>query len=354
MKRKIVVNGAILQRSISGIPRATTHLIEALGELPDISVTVVAPTRRRSRSSLVNAARDTWWDLRQAELAAGQADLLLSPCNIGGTRRIPNLLVVYDIMPLEHPEYFDKKFAAYYRHLMPYALRRAACTITNSEHVRGKLLAFAPDADVRVIPLPGSRLAKLQLAFPAHRRTVLMVGATEPHKNQVGGVEAVRILRGMSGEDLRLRLVGPSGRAEEAVAAAIRRADPSGAWITRHIGVSDSELEQLYASAWVLLQPSINEGYGLPLVEAAERGLPAIHSGAGAMAEVSPHGNAGSIDPRTLARAMAALLERSAWERYVASSREAAQKRSWEAFCSRVEDVVEPLLPPVTSERVSG
>lgn len=354
MKRKIVVNGAILQRSISGIPRATTHLMEALGELPDTSVTAVAPTRRRSRSSLVNAVQDTWWDLRGAECAAGQADLLVSPCNIGRAGQIPNLLVVYDIMPLEHPEYFDKKFAAYYRHFMPYALRRATRTITNSEHVRGKLLALAPDADVRVIPLPGSRLAKVQVAFPLQRRNILMVGATEPHKNQVGGVEAVRILRRMSGEDLQLHLVGPSGRAEQEVAAAIRRADPSGAWITRHVAVSDIELEQLYASAWILLQPSINEGYGLPLVEAAERGLPAIHSGAGAMAEVSPQGNAGSADAGTLALAMASLLEATAWERHVASNREAAQQRSWGAFCSRVQNVVEPLLPSATRTRVSS
>lgn len=354
MTRKIVVNGAILQRSISGISRATAHLMEALGELPDISVAVVSPTRRRSRSSLANAVHDTWWDLRGAEDAAGQADLLVSPCNIGRAGEIPNLLVVYDIMPLEHPEYFDKKFATYYRHVMPYSLRRATRTITNSEHVRGKLLMLAPDADVRVIPLPGSRLAKAQVAFPSGRKNVLMVGATEPHKNQVGGVEAVRILRGMSGEDLQLHLVGPSGRAEEDVVAAIGRADPSGAWTTRHIGVSDSELEQLYASAWILLQPSINEGYGLPLVEAAERGLPAIHSGAGAMAEVSPYGNARSTDPDALALAMAALLEPSAWERHVASHREVAHQRSWETFGSRVRDVVEPLLPRATKKMVSS
>ena len=354
MKRRIVVNGAILQLAVSGIPRATNHLLEALGELPDVSVATVSPTRRRSGSSLVNAVHDTWWDLRGAEDAAGQADLLVSPCNIGQARKIPNLLVVYDIMPLEHPEYFDKKFVAYYRIFMPYSLRRATRTITNSEHVRSRLLALAPDVDVRVIPLPGSRLTRGQVAFPRGRKNVLMVGATEPHKNHVGGVEAVRILRGMSGEDLQLHLVGPLGRAEDDTAGAIGRADPTGAWITRHVAVSDSELEQLYAAAWILLQPSVNEGYGLPLVEAAERGLPAIHSGAGAMAEVSPHGNAGSTEAGALALAMAALLEPSAWERHVVRHREVAQQRSWAAFCSRVGDVVGLLLPPVTMKRVSN
>ena len=342
--RRIAVNGATLLRGIAGIPRLTRYLIDALHTLPDVEVRVVTPTRQRGRSSVLNAIGDTWWDFRGAEAAADGADLLVSPCNIGGARRTPHLLCVADIMPLEHPEYFDRKFARYFRTVMPYALRRATRVITNSNHVRQRLLELAPRADIHILALPGGRTPRPRVGFPVGIKRALVVGATEPHKNQVAAVTAVALAREHHHEDLRLDLVGPVGRAEATLAEHIRRMDPTGAWVTRHVGISDAALDALYAAAWVLIQPSINEGYGLPLVESAEHGLPAIHSGAGAMTEVAPLGNAGGTDPESLMRALGALLDRAAWEAHAAGVREIAKQRSWDAFKRQLRDIVEPML----------
>ena len=326
--RRIAVNGAILHRGLSGIARMTTYLIDALGGLPDIDVRVVSPVRPRSRSSVVNALQDTWWDLRGAEHHARAADLLVSPCNLGRATRIPNLLCVADIMPIEHPEYFDRKFAAYFRALLPYSLRRASRVMTNTEHVRRKLLQIAPKADVHVVPLPSGRTPRVAVPFPDRTKDVLVVGATAPHKNQSAAVNAVDLLRQRTGEDVRLHIVGPPGHAEHALAAQIGRLDREGRWITRHVAITDEALERLYASAWILVQPSIDEGYGLPLVEAAEHGLPAVHSGAGAMSEVAPLGNARGTDAASLLSAMAPLLERSAWKQHAVGVREIADRKS--------------------------
>jgi glycosyltransferase involved in cell wall biosynthesis len=338
--RVIAIDGRILLRGPSGIARVAQQLGEALGAWADVRV--VSPTWRRRRSSVANALHDTWWDLRGADRAAGAADLLISPCNIGAAARRPSVLHVADAMPIDHPERFERKFAAYFARLMPYSLRRATRVITNTAYVQRRLLALAPRADVRVLPLPAPR-DRPQARFAAAKE-VLVVGATEPHKNHGAAVAAVARVRERTGEDLRLHLVGPAGRGEAALGDALHRADPAGAWTTRHVAIADAALIARYASAWALLQPSLDEGYGLPLVEAAAHGLPAIHSGAGAMAEVAPYGDAHASDAEPLADALEALLDPATWERHAAAGRALARARSWDAFVRDLRAIVEPLL----------
>ena len=73
-----------------------------------------------------NALGDARWDLWQAPRALPDVDLLVSPCNIG--RRGParkHLLVVHDVMPFDRPDLFDRRFAAYFRLLVPRSVRSA-------------------------------------------------------------------------------------------------------------------------------------------------------------------------------------------------------------------------------------
>lgn len=354
LPRRIVVNDAISRRgSLSGSARATRQLTEALSQIDGVEVDVVTPPwARRSASSVTNAIRDAWWDLNGAARAARKPDLFVSPCNIGGAPGAKrHLLVVYDVMIFENPELFDPKFARYINALVPPSVRRADRVLTLSQHARQHLLKLAPKADIRVLTLPG-REAHLPPAQWSERRSVLMVGVTEPHKNHVAGIRAVAALRDRSGLDLALRIVGPAGRAEGEVLALAAHYDPSGAWLSREHGLTDSDLDAAYGSSWLLLQASFNEGYGLPLVEAAERGLPTVHSGAGAMNEVVPSGDAGGTDPSRLAAAMESLLDTTAWEYRAALLRREAERFRWSIFPQHVAELVDGLLPtPHTTPR---
>jgi len=343
---RIVVNDAISRRGISGSARATSQLTSALRQIVGVSVESVTPSwSGRSANPVKNAVRDAWWDLRGAAKAADRPDLLVSPCNIGagpGARR--HLLVVYDVMVFENPEYFDSKFSRYFRTLVPPSVRRADRVLTLSNHARQHLLELAPKADIRVLTLPG-RTEDLAPARWSVRRSVLMVGGTEPHKNHVAGIKAVAALRERSGLDLALRIIGPVGRAEGDVLAQVAHHDPFRTWVSRESGLTDSELDDAYGSAWLLLQPSINEGYGLPLVEAAQRGLPVVHSGAGAMSEVIASGNAEGADPNHLAVAMEPLIDDLEWQRQSARLLREAQHFSWDLFPQHVAGLVDGLLP---------
>jgi len=342
--RRVVVNTAIYLHGTSGSATATRQLVDALGHLPDIDVTEAAPERRGGPVSALNAMRDARWDLWGASRALPDVDLLVSPCNVGLRGRARrHLLVVHDVMILDRPELFDRKFGAYFRALVPRSIRSSDRVLTPSEHSRTSILRVVPDADVRVVPWAHPGANGTAPAWPPVP-TVLMVGATEPVKNQVAGIRAVQRLRERSGADVRLRLLGPAGRAEAAVRGALLESDPRGAWTSREVDVPAHVLAAAYSSSWLLLQPSYDEGFGLPLIEAAARRLPVVHSGRGSMSELVPEIDVGGIAAEAFAVAMEPLLDRAAWEQLAARSTDVAARYSQAALREAVRSNVEDLL----------
>ena len=103
-------------------------------------------------------------------------------------------------------------------------------------------------------------------------------------------------------------------------------------------------LAAAYASSWLLLQPSHDEGFGLPLIEAAARRLPVVHSGRGSMPELVPEVDARGIDAEAFAVAMEPLLDRAVWERLAARSAEVAARYSEAVLHDAVRRNVEDLL----------
>lgn len=333
MTIRVAVNEAILLRGTSGSARATIQMTAAMNELPDVVVNGVRPRHARGRFRVLNALADARWDLRGAAAAARSADILLSPCNIGlSSGQQSHLLCVYDVMVWESSHLFDPWFAAYARRLIRYSVARADRVLTLSTHARDFLIDLIPSADVRVLRLPGRRGSPAPTTWSGQVHTVLMVGETAAHKSQITGIEATRRLRVRTGVDVRLRVIGPPGNAEDEVRRALAAADPGARWTSRESGLTDEQVDQAYATSWVLLQPSKDEGYGLPLVEAAQHGLPVLHSGAGGMSEVLREASVDAVCPEAFERRLEALLERREWEHAAETARDEARAFSWEGF----------------------
>jgi glycosyltransferase involved in cell wall biosynthesis len=340
------VNTAILLHGTSGSATATRQVVDALRHIEDTDVREVSPSKR-GRSSLANAVRDARWDLWQASRAVPDTDLLVSPCNIGLRGRArKHLLVVHDVMAIERPELFDRRFAAYFRLLVPRSIRSADRVLTLSEPTAARVRQMAPGTDVRIIRWAhtGGETPP-QACFP-DRPVVLMVGAVEPVKNHAAGVRAVARLRSETGADIGLRVLGPTGRAEAELLAALRAEDPAASWTSREVDVADAVLDSAYGSSWLLLQSSYDEGFGLPLVEAARHGLPVVHSGRGGMPSVLADINAEGVHPAALALAMQPLLDADRWARASKTALKRAEEFTPEAFHASLHDAVSDLLPP--------
>ena len=105
--------------------------------------------------------------------------------------------------------------------------------------------------------------------------TFLMVGTIEPRKNHEQVLIAFEQLWA-SGHELNLVLVGKFGWNIDGLAEKLRGHQQLGQQLFWLEGISDEYLQRLYESCDALIMASIGEGFGLPLIEAASRGLPLL------------------------------------------------------------------------------
>jgi glycosyltransferase involved in cell wall biosynthesis len=108
----------------------------------------------------------------------------------------------------------------------------------------------------------------------------------------------------------------------------------------RRLGrVSDEELARLYRGARCLAYPSLEEGFGIPLIEAMASGTPVVTSSGGATEEVAG-GAAVLVDPLDAA-SIADGIEEAAKRRdeLVRAGLERARAFDWAETAARTADV---------------
>jgi glycosyltransferase involved in cell wall biosynthesis len=107
------------------------------------------------------------------------------------------------------------------------------------------------------------------------RISFLCVSTLEPRKGQQQILEAIEQLW-QKGNDVNLVFVGRQGWKVEALAEHINNHPENGQRLFWLQGISDEYLEQVYRVSTCLVAASINEGFGLPLIEAARHGIPIV------------------------------------------------------------------------------
>ncbi len=123
---------------------------------------------------------------------------------------------------------------------------------------------------------------------------VLHVGAIQKRKNLERLIEAFESMP----VSWRLVLAGSTGYGGEA-AIETARASVASKRIEITGYIDNDRLEELYRKARILAFPSLDEGFGIPVIEAMSRGLPVLTSDGSALAEVAG-GAAILVDPRSV------------------------------------------------------
>lgn len=230
-------------------------------------------------------------------------------------RRLPAVTMIHDTIPLRFSA------GAADREIKRRFLRRVAAisrqVVTPSEFSRRRILEDlgVPPSKVSVTCLPGdpemsARICRIRRSS-GRERFALYLGLFLPSKNLDRLVEAFGRTEFRAGGG---RLVLAGGRPEEC--AALARRYPSSRWGFLEVlpFAGQPEMERLMATCAFLVQPSLEEGFGLPAWEALCSGVPVCASSAGSLPEVT-RGVADTFDPRSVDRMAAALdltAERSA------------------------------------------
>ncbi|SHF59277.1 Glycosyltransferase involved in cell wall bisynthesis [Jatrophihabitans endophyticus] len=211
--------------------------------------------------------------------------------------------------------------------------------MTVSEASRADLgrLGVAPER-IRIvhngIDVPHPSALRARSATPR----VCVLGRLVPHKQVEHALETVASLRHAI-PDLRLDVVG-DGWWSAPLRDAAERAGVDDL-VTFHGHVSDRERDALLDSAWLLLVPSVKEGWGIVIMEAAARGVPALaYAHAGGVTEAIVDGETGVLvadRPALTAETARLLTDTEARLAMGKAARERAQDFGWTASCAAFE-----------------
>lgn len=200
--------------------------------------------------------------------------------------------LVHDLIPIQFPEYARPGGADQHRQRMNTLGRYADAVITNSGATRDAFLNHL-SAEERV---PLVTVAHLGTHHAATRRRppaidipyFVYIGTIEPRKNHLLLLNLWRrMAEDRGGKSIpKLVLVGRRGWENENVLDMLDRCPSLGDHVIEASRMADGDVEDLIASARALLLPSFAEGYGMPIAEALQIGVPVICSDLPAHREV--------------------------------------------------------------------
>jgi len=239
-----------------------------------------------------------------------QPEAFFSPDSFLSLRaQTPTLLTVHDLIPLQDPQSLPFGPRRYYQHFLPRYVRKATRIAVVSAYVQQVVtdLLGVPTSRISVVyngyretfrPLAPEEQAAVRLRYAEGRPYFLHAGAIHPRKNLPRLIKAFDRFKTHAGAPALLliagRLAWDSEPARRAVQAARHRDD------IRFLGyLPEAELARLYGAAWGVVNVSLNEGFGLPIVEAFACDTPVLCSNRTALAEVA--GDAAlQVDPESV------------------------------------------------------
>ncbi|MGZ4711999.1 MAG: glycosyltransferase family 4 protein [Acidimicrobiia bacterium] len=232
---------------------------------------------------------------------------------------VPSVVTVHDLTFFEHPEWHERSKVAFFRRMIRSSTARAGAIVAVSGHTRDRLAAvLAPSAPVivavhgvdheRFTPVDHDDRARLA-AIGIRPPYVAFAATIEPRKDVPSLIDAFARLAPRH-PDLTLVIAGRDGWGAVAVREAAARSGCT-TRIARVGWMDDAVLPAFFRQAEVVAYPSLEEGFGLPALEALACGAALVTTTGSAMEEVVD--DAALLvrprDPAGLARAIETLLD---------------------------------------------
>lgn len=276
---------------------------------------------------------------------------------------------VYDVIPITHPQYSHEttvlRFIEYLGAVIQYSdsvmfSAKAVeveftklCTRMNAKCPEMSVLPLGCDFEKKeqeiptVLPtdedgnvLPEYRHLVIQDSVKeavSAGKYLLMVGTVEPRKNHSVVIDALD-----AGLDLNVIIAGKMGWNVDALKERILNHPLYGKRLFLLNGVNDAGIKKLYEEAYMLVFPTFNEGFGLPLAEAFQYGTPVIASDIPVLREVG--GDYADYFDNTDCNALVSFIKESLADPDGYNAKKAAlaeyRPTTWDDFAEGVSEVL--------------
>ncbi|MCB9082591.1 MAG: glycosyltransferase family 4 protein [Lewinellaceae bacterium] len=290
-----------------------------------------------------------WWWFEMSlprVLKAWGAEVFFSPDGYGSLRSgVPTVLVTHDLAFNHFPAQVPPLVRHYYQYFTPRYLERAQRVLTVSEYVRGDILQtypVIPPTKITVapngvregfVPLAAAEQTAIRQQYAGGDPYFFYVGAMHPRKNVERLIAAFDLFRRRTGANVRLLLGGRLAWQTGSLREAYENAEYREA-ITFLGYLPESELPKVLGSALALTYVSMEEGFGVPVLEALHTETPVITSNRSSLPEVA--GEAALLvdptDPEAIAAALQQLWEQPGLrEELVVKGRQQRERFHWAA-----------------------
>jgi glycosyltransferase involved in cell wall biosynthesis len=201
--------------------------------------------------------------------------------------------IVYDLLPMRYPDFFNIGDDVIYEKRFDVIMRVASGIIAISRFVADDCVSYfhekhfdgnalkigyahlGADAVLGENTSEKIKAGRLERMASQKTATFLMVGTMTIRKGYAQVLDAFKLLWGEN-LDVKLIIVGSSSFKAAPILDRLRGNPELGRRLLWLENTGDSELLELYATSDALIYASYAEGFGLPLIEAAQRGLPII------------------------------------------------------------------------------
>jgi glycosyltransferase involved in cell wall biosynthesis len=288
-------------------------------------------------------------------LSLKRADFILFPNILGypslfGTPCAP---VIHDLTYIDLPEYVSAKLRSDLVRFVPKQIARSSFVVTVSEFTKQRIVDYyhVDPAKIIVTPIPpepprpqeDTRCQEVLTGLGVTKPYILFVGTIEPRKNVPNLIDAFLALPENLRKQYQLVIAGRIGWNCEREVAMLKELEGTNSGVV-HLGyVSDEAKDILYQKATVFSSASHYEGFGMPVLEAMNYGVPCCLSDIPIFAEVAEDAALyfDQDNPADIAAKLGTLLQNESMRADLgARAAKHVTKYSWSKVSTTVHDAI--------------
>ena len=261
-----------------------------------------------------------------------------------GIKTIP---VFHDAFFWEYPEHYNKYWLVFFRNLGLAAAKKSAYLVAPTQYAANQLSKYTGLSQAKIAVIgeapktildqfkEGDVSQNIQAILSSSY--ILHVGTLEKRKNIPALIRAFKIVKSNGFPNLKLVLVGKASNKitlnDSLAIRDVMNQEQLSADVILTGYLHDKDVQQLYQNAKLYVFPSINEGFGIPVLEAFKHNVPVVIANNTCLPEVAGLG-AKSFNPydiTEIAQTITLLLnDQTMRQSYIEKGKEQLQKFSWE------------------------